>query len=218
MGVPKKQWVEEELASLGQGAHCEQGGRPSSDAYPPEKAGWHARQDEPSTTSEPWSNSAAAAGSTTPWACSGKPEPLDVSRLVTLPPPYPRHHPAVNNNQPELAEVRRSVRVLSDLTEVDQAKERFAAASSKRRDAFSQAASERQRSLRANLQKEIGAGNLGYADAAAIEADSHGLEKDKKKELEKTEYEHFQNEMVLPLNEVHLAHDGLVRRAVTGRV
>lgn len=98
--------------------------------------------------------------------------------------------------------MRSSVRLLSDLAEMEKAKEKFAAASSKRREGFSRAASERQHSLRANLQKEIVAGNLGYSDAAAIEADSQEQEKGKKKELEKTEYEHFQNEVVLPLNDL----------------
>ncbi|XP_044716189.1 uncharacterized protein HRG_10363 [Hirsutella rhossiliensis] len=190
MGVPKNQWVEEEQDSMAQGEQGGQGGQseccqlPSE--YPPEKADWHARQDQ----------------SWAPEPLRRKPQSLDVSRLVTLPPPYPRHHPAVNNNHPELAAMRSSVRSMSDLAEIDKAKERFAVASSKRREGFSQAASERQQSLRANLQKEILAGNLDYADAAAIEADSQEQERGKKKELDKTEYEHFQNEVVLPLNDL----------------
>ncbi len=66
--------------------------------------------------------------------------------------------------------------------QIDNAKERFAIASSKRREEFSQAASQRRQSLRANLQREINAGNLGYADAAAIESDSQDQERDKKNE------------------------------------
>ncbi|KOS23021.1 hypothetical protein ESCO_003809 [Escovopsis weberi] len=53
----------------------------------------------------------------------------------------------------------------------------------------------------ANLQKEIGSGNLSYANAAAIESDFDKQEIGKKKELEKTEYEAFQNQVVLPLND-----------------
>ncbi|EQK97952.1 hypothetical protein OCS_06336 [Ophiocordyceps sinensis CO18] len=202
MGVSKDQWVEEEQDSMTQGTrggHC---GRQLPSDYPPEKAGWHPREDQSWTPELLRTLSATTGSSTMSPAWSRKPESLDVSRLVTLPPPYPRHHPAVNNNHPELAAMRGSVRLLSDLVEMDKAKEGFTVASSKRREGFSQAASERQQSLRANLQEEIVAGNLGYADAAAIEADSQEQEKGKKKELEKTEYEHFQNEVVLPLNDL----------------
>lgn len=197
MGVPKGQWVEEEQSAVAHKAASEYGG---SSEYPPEKTGWH-DQGESSWTPQPLRLSATPVGSSTS-PSSYKPESVDVSRLVTMPPPYPRHHPAVNNNHPELAATRTSVRALSDLAEIDKAKERFAIASSRRREEFSKAASERRQSLRENLQKEINAGNLGYADAAAIESDSQDQERDKKKELEKAEYEHFQNEVIVPLNDL----------------
>ncbi len=192
MGVPKDQWVEEEAAG---GSDYR-----SSSEYPPEKTGWH-DQGEPSSTPQPLHSLATPVSSSTS-PSAHKSESLDVSRLVTMPPPYPRHHPAVNNSHPELATIRSSVRALGDLSEIDNAKERFAIASSKRREEFSQAASQRRQSLRANLQREINAGNLGYADAAAIESDSQDQERDKKKELEKAEYELFQNEVILPLNDL----------------
>lgn len=195
MGVPKDQWVEEEAAPV---LANEYG--PSSE-YPPEKRGWHEQGESPRTPDQSRMSAMTLAGSSmSPSTC--KPESLDVSRLVTMPPPYPRHHPAVNNSHPELAAARGSVRALGDLSEVDKAKERFTIASSKRRQDFSRAVSERRQSLRANLQKEINAGNLGYADAAAIESDSRDQEKDREKELEKTEYEAFQNEVILPLNDL----------------
>ena len=59
----------------------------------------------------------------------------------------------------------------------------------------------------ANLQREISSSNIGYADAAVIESDAQEQEQVKKKELEKSEYEHFQNEVILPLNDL-----------VTGRI
>lgn len=74
--------------------------------------------------------------------------------------------------------------------------------SSKRREDFDTAASERRRALRANLQQEINSGNLGYADAGAIETDSEAQENEKKKELEKSEYEQFQNQVIMPLNDL----------------
>ncbi|UNI18218.1 hypothetical protein JDV02_004500 [Purpureocillium takamizusanense] len=193
MGVPKDQWVEEEAAG---GSDYR-----SSSEYPPEKTGWH-DQSEPVKTPQPLHSATTTPVDPSISPSSYKSGSLDVSRLVTMPPPYPRHHPAVNNNHPELATIRSSVRALGDLSEIDNAKERFAIASSKRREEFSQAASQRRQSLRANLQREINAGNLGYADAAAIESDSQDQEKDKKKELEKSEYELFQNEVILPLNDL----------------
>ncbi|KAM3458729.1 hypothetical protein MY5147_001286 [Beauveria neobassiana] len=192
MGVSKEHWVDEgaELAGVGEG---------SSSQYPAEKTGWH-NQDEPSWTPQPEQFSTISTEST----CSPatKTEGLDVSRLVTMPPPYPRHHPAVNNNHPELTETRIAVRGLSELNEMDSTKEKFALASSKRREDFAKATAERRRALRENLQKETAAGNIGYADAAAIESDSEAQERDKAKELEKTEYEHFQNGVIVPLNEL----------------
>ncbi|OAA63834.1 hypothetical protein ISF_04543 [Cordyceps fumosorosea ARSEF 2679] len=192
MGVSKDQWVEEanELTGAGEG--------PSSQ-YPPEKTGWH-DQDELNLTPHPEQFSATST-ETTPSPAT-KTEGLDVSRLVTMPPPYPRHHPAVNNNHPELTETRTAVRGLSELSEMDETKEKFALASSKRREDFAKATAERRRALRENLQKETAAGNIGYADAAAIEQDSEAQERDKAKELEKTEYEHFQNGVIVPLNEL----------------
>lgn len=85
---------------------------------------------------------------------------------------------------------------------MDTTKEKFAIASSKRREEFSKGVADRRQALRTNLQSEIGSGNIGYADAAAIEADAQEQEKDKKKELEKTEYEQFQNAVILPLNDL----------------
>ncbi|KYK55078.1 hypothetical protein DCS_07039 [Drechmeria coniospora] len=188
MGVPKDQWVEEEPI---RGEASDNG---STSAYPPEKTGW---LDQGEASSKPQGFPLSDAPSS-----SSVLEPLDVSRLITMPPPYPRHHPAENNNHPELTTIRCSVRMLGDLTQANKSNESFANASAERREKFSKAASERRQHLRANLQKEIGAGNLNYSDAAVIESDSEQQERDRKKELEKTEYERFQNEVVIPLNDL----------------
>ncbi|KAJ2958289.1 hypothetical protein NQ176_g11191 [Zarea fungicola] len=192
MGVPKDQWLDE-------GADYSGAGEGSSSDYPPEKTGLH-DQDELSWTPQPQRFSNTSIGSSSSPAT--KTEGLDVSRLVTMPPPYPRHHPAVNNNHPELTETRTAVRGLGELGEIDTTKEKFTVESSERREDFAKATTERRKALRENLQKEIGAGNIGYADAAAIESDSEAQERDRTKELEKKEYEHFQNEVIVPLNEL----------------
>lgn len=206
MGVSKDQWFEEEQ---GTGAYAGTSEYGSSSEYPPEKTGWHDQGESSEWTPQPLRLSGGTpAGSSASPASHNKPDAVDVSRLVTMPPPYPRHHPAVNNNHPELTATRTAVRALSELSEVNSVKERFAIASSKRREEFSKAASERRQSLMANLQKEISSGNIGYADAAVIESDSQDQEKDKKKELEKTEYEQFQNDVILPLNDLLTARIG----------
>ncbi|KAL6866647.1 hypothetical protein J3F83DRAFT_116984 [Trichoderma novae-zelandiae] len=192
MGVPKDQWIEEQTTPH-YAPTSEQG---SASEYPPEKTGWHDQGEV--WTPQPSGTSVAS----TPSTATNRHGLLDVSRLVTMPPPYPRHHPAVNNSHPELATIRASVRSLSELADIEGSKERFASSSLRRREDASKAAAERRQALRSNLQKEVNLGNLGYADAAAIESDFHEQEKDKKKETEKLEYEHFQNQVVLPLNDI----------------
>ncbi|KAM0251272.1 hypothetical protein ACHAQJ_008263 [Trichoderma viride] len=194
MGVPKDQWVEDEQSTPHYAPISEQS---STSDYPPEKTGWH---DQGETVWTPQLSNTSVAS--TPSTVTKRQKLLDVSRLVTMPPPYPRHHPAVNNNHPNLTSIRASVRSLSELGEIQGSKERFASSGLRRREEASKAAAERRQALRSNLQKEINLGHLGYADAAAIESDFNEQEKDKKKEVEKVEYEHFQNQVVLPLNDI----------------
>lgn len=194
MGVPKDQWYDTDQGSA---VYCSTSEQGSSSEYPPEKTGWH-DDSLSSTPQRPRQSGLSMTSSSSP--ASSTQGLLDVSRLVTLPPPYPRHHPAVNNSHPELLSIRTSVRALSELSEIETAKDIFASSSSKRREEFSIATAERRQSLRINLQREINSGNLSYSDAAAIESDFQEQEKDKKKELEKTEYEQFQNQVIVPLN------------------
>ncbi|CAM1506444.1 Fc.00g060850.m01.CDS01 [Cosmosporella sp. VM-42] len=199
MGVSKTQWVEEDQNTASYGGPSEQG---SSSEYPPEKTGWH--DQEPALTPQPSTFSGTPMGSTvdsTPTSVAHR-DYMDVSRLVTMPPPYPRHHPAVNNNHPELTSIRTSVRSLSEISEVKTTKEKFEVESTKRREEFSKTATERRQALRANLQQEINTGNISYADAGVIEADAQTSEISKKKEAAKAEYELFQTQVVVPLNEL----------------
>lgn len=174
-----------------------------SNEYPPEKHGWHespAEQNYHQTYSpQPTLNTPNPSISlpNTP-----NPNYLDVSRLVTLPPPYPRHHPAVNNNHPDLADIRASVRTLSDLAEVDATKARFNHDSRAMRDEGTEAANKRRQALRINLQQEVGLGRMTYAEAAAIEADSNENEKQVTKDLEKKDFDRFQTAVVVPLNDL----------------
>ncbi|RYP75800.1 hypothetical protein DL769_003756 [Monosporascus sp. CRB-8-3] len=206
MGVPKEarealQW--EDAPSSAEGQSASSNPYASSNEYPPEKVGWHDQCDNPdtsATTPKPLRQSMGSVTASAPNTPS--PSQLDVSRLVTLPPPYPRHHPAVNNNHPELTAIRVQVRALSDVCELQKTKEQFGAESAKMREEAAAAASERRRALRTNLQQEINTGNMSYAEAAAIEADSQVQEKAQAKETEKKDFEGFQNRVVAPLNEL----------------
>ncbi|KAI1278342.1 hypothetical protein F5Y07DRAFT_72448 [Xylaria sp. FL0933] len=200
MGVPKEarealQWQDASGSASGPSGPSE---GYLADEYPPEKVGWH--EPEPTKASHPFRQSLLSLASSAPnTPC---PSHLDVSRLVTLPPPYPRHHPAVNNNHPELTSIRAMVRSISDLSEVEATKQSFARDSQKTRDEATEAATARRQALRVNLQQEISSGNMSYAEAAAIEADTEESEKAQSKDLEKKEFERFQNAVVMPLNEL----------------
>ncbi|KAI1100083.1 hypothetical protein F4804DRAFT_58261 [Jackrogersella minutella] len=199
MGVPKEarealQWEDEPGST---DSHAGPSTHYSENEYPPEKVGWH---ESKQNTPQPFRNSLLSIASSAPNTPS--PSQLDISRLVTLPPPYPRHHPAVNNNHPELSSTRTLVRAISDLREVQATKDRFQQDTQRAREEAAQAASTRQKSLRANLHQEISAGNMSYAEAAAIEADTQASENAKTKELEKQEFERLQNAVVMPLNEL----------------
>ncbi|KAI5859318.1 hypothetical protein GGS23DRAFT_607663 [Durotheca rogersii] len=192
MGVPKEarealQW--EDMPSSSEG-HVDAGQHYAENEYPPEKVGWHEPPKSQSNGSyNTFRNSLLSVASSAPnTPC---PSHLDVSRLVTLPPPYPRHHPAVNNNHPELS----SIRTLAT-------KDRFEHESRAVRDEAAASASARLKALRANLQQEIASGDMSYAEAAAIEADTQATEKARAKELDKREFDRFQTAVVMPLNEL----------------
>lgn len=202
MGVPREAWVQEE--ELGNPY------RNSSAEYPPEKVGWH--ETTSSTASDatsamtpqplrPLSTSSAGqlSGQTTPNTATNT-NALDVSRLVTLPPPYPRHHPAVNNSHPNLTSIRTKVRTLSDFSETNVINERFIESSKKARAEAAESAQKRKTTLRANLQAEITAGRMSYAEAASIESDSSTAEANAAKDLEKKDFDAFQREVVIPVN------------------
>ncbi|KAK3342773.1 hypothetical protein B0H65DRAFT_496057 [Neurospora tetraspora] len=201
MGVPKEarealQWIDD--ASAGPSNNQ----RYSDSEYPPEKVGWHEQQDQ-TTPAQPQQQSArnsVLSNYSTP--STPNPAHLDVSRLVTLPPPYPRHHPAVNNNHPELTQTRSSVRIISDMTEIDAIKEKFKLASTKARLDAAEAAKQRRQALRQNLQSEIASGSIGYADAAAIETDANTSENNRINDLEKSDFDTFQTAVVVPVNEI----------------
>lgn len=202
MGVPKEarealQWIDEFQPQPSPVAGSSK--QDMSSDYPPEKTGWHEHSDQASSSQAHSRSSlhSVASAPNTP-----NPAHLDVSRLVTLPPPYPRHHPAVNNNHPELTQTRNSVRVISDMTEVEEIQEQFKQGSVKVRSEAAEASKQRRQALRQNLQQEIETGRIGYSEAAAIDADAKNEENNKMRDLEKKVFDDFQTVVVMPVNEI----------------
>jgi hypothetical protein len=166
------------------------------DEYPPEKVNQHP------TSPPPSGNAARSTAPFSPPPFTPNPDFLDVSRLVTLPPPYPRHHPAVNNNHPDLTAIRTTVRSLSDFTEVEATKARFTLNSTRLRTEQTAAASQRRNSLRARISREIESGKMTFTEAADVEKNAAISEAEKSKEAMKADFASFQEQVVGPLNDL----------------
>lgn len=165
----------------------------AADEYPPEKVGLH--EDTAHTQPEP---SHGYYQPTTP----AKPDPtkLDVSRLVTLPPPYPRHHPAVNNNHPDLASIRSGLRTLSNLVEVKETKDKFTTKTDARKEQENSSLTARRAELRYNIQDNVQAGVMSFADAAKAEAEFDSREHQRAQEVVQWIFDTFQGEVANPLH------------------
>lgn len=160
--------------------------------YPPEKVGLH-DEEQPSSAGSPRYQPSPAR--TTP-----DPHKLDVSRLVTLPPPYPRHHPAVNNSHPDLASIRTNLRALSDLEEATATKDAFKKKTKARKEQESISLADRKTQLRYNVQENIRSGIMSYADAAKVEADFQAREDKRAQELVQNVFDTFQTEVANTLH------------------
>jgi hypothetical protein len=209
MGMPKE--LREALQYDNRGSSSHQNGKGidsgdghepkgfGPDEYPPEKSGWN-EQDPSSPPPQQTPSKSPAAFS--PMPLTPNPDHLDVSRLVTLPPPYPRHHPAVNNNHPDLTSIRTIVRQISDFTEVEATKARFLAASAQLASEQVAGATQRRNSMHASIQRSIESGAMSYASAAQVEADFTSSEAERTKEASKISFELFQAQVVMPLNDL----------------
>jgi hypothetical protein len=187
------QWVGEDQHTPKQQAGSSSRPRYSADEYPPEKVGMH--EDAPHSQHE---KSHGYYQPTTP----AKPDPrkLDVSRLVTLPPSYPRHHPAVNNNHPDLASIRSGLRSISDLEEVKNTKGTFATKIDTRKEQESTSLTERRAELRYNIQDNVRAGVMSFADAANAESDFDRREHQRAQGVVQWIFDTFQTEVANPLH------------------
>ncbi|KAH0550989.1 hypothetical protein GP486_007648, partial [Trichoglossum hirsutum] len=125
---------------------------------------------------------------------------LDVSRLITLPPPHPRHHPAVNNSHPDLTAFRTIVRSLGDFAEIQTVRDEHAVKSEQLQEETRKESRRRNSLVRGDIQRKVAAGSMSYAEAARVEAELEAEGKEEKRKWAQAEFDRFQNDVVKVLN------------------
>ncbi|KAG9692612.1 hypothetical protein KCU95_g4151, partial [Aureobasidium melanogenum] len=138
------------------------------DEYPQEKVGWH-EEDGLYTPSNPPSATLLSPRNKAPVGRPTSRSALDVRRLVTLPPPYPRHYPAVNNSHPALSTLRANHRTVADLSSIRGLIQHHEATEISRRRSWRASAGERLRHFRAQTQASINSGKISYNDVGQVE-------------------------------------------------
>lgn len=165
------------------------------DEYPPEKVGWH--EEDKGVLPPPQLPSTPLSAPLTLDA-----RKLDISRLVTLPPPYPRHHPAVNNSHPALTDVRAVVRSLNEENEPQSIKETYESQMLGRRQRANSWC-EHQRSLhRQEIQFRIEHGEISQQQYDEAENELERKINDSEKELTQADFDLFQSSVLSPLHSV----------------
>ncbi|CAE6995482.1 hypothetical protein CFE70_000094 [Pyrenophora teres f. teres 0-1] len=198
MSLPKEARENLQWAGVDQNTPTQRGESSSRPAYgpndyPPEKVGLH-EESLQLPQQHPYGYYPRSA-TTTP-----DPHKLDVSRLVTLPPSYPRHHPAVNNSHPDLTTIRSSLRGLSELDEVKNTKAKFKAKIEARKEQENASLSDRRAQLRYNIQDNLRNGVMSFAEAAKAEADFESREHQRAQDVVQWIFDSFQAEVANPLH------------------
>lgn len=137
------------------------------------------------------------------------PKLLDISRFITLPPPYPRHYPAVNNNHPDLAQYRTTVRTLSDLAEVHNRRQRHKVSNEALQNEHKRKLSDSWRTFRNAVQTQIDEGSISYAEAAEAEQAHRANEIQVKKSCLQAEFDTLQDVVINPLHD--LLHERIAK-------
>jgi hypothetical protein len=175
------------------------------DEYPSEKIGWH-EEVNVFTPSNPPSAALLSPRNKAPVGRPAGSSALDVTRLVTLPPPYPRHYPAVNNSHPALSILRanhRSVANLSGIRELIQSHESTEAS---RRQAWRASAGERLRHFRSQTQSSINTGKISYNDATQAELTFRRSEAANVLQQAETQCQDFRQQVYEPVHRMLSEH------------
>ena len=203
MGLPKEARENLQWESIPEDAPAMPG--PSRQAhflgpndYPPEKLGWHEEEgygEDYNLKSNP--------------PVTPEPHGMDVSRLVTLPPPYPRHHPAVNNKHPDLAPLRSVLRALNARKEVSDIREKYDSEQGlgMMEPEQSEAIAERRKKFRRAVQEQVSKGEMSFAEAAKAEVGFDADEAERGKDRAQRGFDIFKKEVLAPLNKMF--NDGI---------
>lgn len=127
---------------------------------------------------------------------------LDISRLITLPPPFPRHHPAVNNSHPDLVTHRTTVRSIKDLTEIKTTRNAYTADVEKMLHEHQEQVDESRRQFRTNIQSQIQEGSLTFAEAAEAEAAMIVEQNEQERMMIKRQLDTYQEIVLRPMNAI----------------
>lgn len=160
--------------------------------YPPEKIGWH--EENPSLPLPPLLPPTPSSAPFTP-----DPKRLDISRLVTLPPPYPRHYPAVSNNHPDLADIRAVIQSLHEKGEAETITDSYRTQILKelqRADSWCR----HQRSLRSQENFRIEHGQISQEDFDNAEVELEEKIADSEKDMAQVDFKFYQDIVLTPLH------------------
>ncbi|KAL4936911.1 hypothetical protein BDV06DRAFT_232930 [Aspergillus oleicola] len=166
------------------------------DEYPPEKVGWHEDQHHHQALPE------YPTPSQSSYSTSTEPSKMDVSRLITLPPPYPRHYPAVTNSHPDLITYRTVVRSISDHSEIKSTRQRHASETETLWTTHKTTLKENRRQFKTNIQSQIADGSISFAEAAEAEAALINDENARERNLTKQLLDTFQDSVLTPLRSI----------------
>lgn len=169
------------------------------DEYPPEKTGWH---EETPTLSPP------AAHPPTPPSAPYTPSArkLDISRLVTLPPPYPRHHPAVNNSHPDLSEIRTTIRSLANLGEANLARQAHKSQMQERRQSNKSWRKHLRCRHNQDMHHRMARDEISQEEFDRAEAALESEEFEAEKDIVQSDFDLFQTNVVSPIHALFSAH------------
>lgn len=166
--------------------------------YPPEKTGWHEDGDHGTPLATPGNQQQRARKPSD----TGALEALEVSRLVTLPPPFPRHHPAVNNKHPLLSDLRNEYRRLADGAEVQRIRDANLDHDWSMKRAHQETAKQRRSQMRRSMQEKLNGGEISFADAAKAEAQFEADEIERGKADARAIFDAFEASVSHPLNNI----------------
>lgn len=178
------------------GGHAAKPSRPPAhdpNEYPHEKGGW---QEEAS------SSVVSSQYPPTPASAPYTPDPrrLDVSRFITLPPPYPRHHPAVSNSHPDLADTRAVVRSLHEEEKIESIRQTYQSEVRHKRERADSWCTHQRSLHQQDIEFRIEHGHLTPHEFEEADAQLQDKVNKSERDFAQDSFDHFQDLVVSPLH------------------